>query len=59
MSLDLVLYVLGGLTLFVGVLALHLRLERAHSKREAAMTPEERRQDEIFKKAFRGWAAIG
>ena len=59
MSLDLMVYFLAGLTLFVGVLALHLRLERARRKREAAMTPAERRQDEIFKKASRGWAAIG
>jgi hypothetical protein len=36
MFLDLVLYVLGGSALFVGLLALHLRLERARRKREAS-----------------------
>jgi hypothetical protein len=46
------------LALFVGVLALHLRLERARRKREATMTPEDRRENEIFKRASRGWAAI-
>jgi hypothetical protein len=58
MALDYVLYALGGLVLFAAVLALHLRLERARRKREAAMTPEERREKEIFQKASRGWAAI-
>jgi hypothetical protein len=58
MSPDIVLYVRGGLALFVGVLALHLRLERARRKREATMTPEDRRENEIFKRASRGWAAI-
>jgi hypothetical protein len=58
MSFDHLLYALGGLLLFAATLMLHIRLERARRRREAAMTPEERRELEISAKAARGWAGI-
>ena len=58
MSFDHLLYALGGLLLFAAMLLLHIRLERARRRREAAMTPEERRAKETMDKASRGWAAI-
>ena len=57
MSFDHLLYALGGLLLFAAALMLHIRLEQARRRREAAMTPEERRAKEIFDRASRGPAA--